>query len=190
MKQRRWSLRVSLLAVVTAIVVTMGTAWAQKPKQKKGSATKEAASEPAVVPGGDTAQVLDYQIAEMLAGWQTGDLEMLHKHYADDVSVVSGAYEPPIVGWANFVSSYQRLRQRIQSGQIERRNTYTVVRGNFAWASYQWEFNGIVDGNITRWRGHTTLLFEQRGGQWMIVHNHTSVVPELTATQPAAPPKP
>lgn len=186
------------MAVAMALAAGMlaGTAVAQDkqqkpPKEKKDSKAKAApaeSSEQGIVPQGNDNEVIDYRISEMLAGWQLGDTEMLHSVYADDVSVVSGAYEPPILGWTNFLATYQKLRARMNKAQKERFNTYTVVRGTVAWSCFQWEFNGEVDGNAARWRGQTTLVLEKRNGKWMIVHDHTSVVPDAAA--PAAAPKP
>lgn len=156
----------------------------QKPSKEKKESQKKA--EPAgagaeTLPPGADNDVIDYRIAEMLAGWQMGDTSIMHGVYADDVSVVSGAYEPPIIGWTNFLATYQKLRARITSAQKERKNTYTVVRGNLAWSSYQWEFHGEVDGAPAAWRGQTTLVLEKRAGKWMIVHDHTSVVADASA---------
>ena len=124
----------------------------------------------------------------MLAAWQLGDTNLLHSVYADDVSVVSGVFEAPILGWPNFLATYQKLRARVSSVQKDRYNTYTVVRGTLAWSSFQWEFNGQVDGRAARWRGQTTLVLEKRAGKWMIVHDHTSVVADISP--PPAAPKP
>jgi ketosteroid isomerase-like protein len=184
------------LAVAMAAGMMAGTAVAQDkpqkpPKEKKEPKMKaEPVQSPtqAAAPQGNDNELIDYRIAEMLAAWQLGDTSLLHSVYADDVSVVSGAYEPPIFGWTNFLATYQRLRTRISSAQKERLNTYTVVRGTLAWSSFQWEFNGQVDGNAARWRGQTTLVLEKRAGTWMIVHDHTSVVSD--ASTPAAAPKP
>ncbi len=170
--------------------VTAAPEVAQKPsKEKKDSKMKaEPVEQAGVAPQGNDNEVIDYRIAEMLAAWQIGDVNLLHSVYADDVSVVSGAYEAPIIGWANFLATYQKLRARITAAQKERRNTYTVVRGNLAWSSFQWEFHGEVDGAPANWRGQTTLVFEKRAGKWMIVHDHTSVTAD--GTTPAAAPKP
>src|SRR5437899_3977272 len=59
----------------------------------------------------------------MLGAWQIGDVEMLHKYYADDVTVVSGAWEPPLVGWANYLRAYQSQRERMTAGRLDRNNT-------------------------------------------------------------------
>lgn len=135
-------------------------------------------------------QVIETSISEMLAGWQIGDEDLLHRHYADDVMVVSGAYEPPLIGWANYVPAYRGQRQRLQNVRLDRRNTYIKVKGDFAWASYQWEFSAVADGRQMAAQGQATLLFEKRGDRWQIVHNHTSVISVSSAPpQPAPPPQ-
>jgi ketosteroid isomerase-like protein len=193
MKKSWWAVA---LAIVLAVGMMSGTAVAQDkpqkpPKEKKEPKMKaEPVASPAqgAAPQGNDNELIDYRIAEMLAAWQLGDTALLHSVYADDVSIVSGAYEPPIFGWTNFLATYQKLRTRISSAQKERLNTYTVVRGTLAWSCFQWEFNGQVDGNASHWRGQTSLVLEKRAGTWMIVHDHTSVVSDATA--PAAAPKP
>ncbi len=184
-----------MMALAMAMTLAAGAAWAQDkpqkpPKEKKDSKMKAepVESSQAVLPPGNDNEVIDYRIAEMLAGWQIGDTNQMHDVYADDVSVVSGAYEPPIIGWPNFLATYQRLRARIGAAQKDRRNTYTVVRGLVAWSSFQWEFKGEVDGGPAHWRGQTTLVLEKRAGKWMIVHEHTSVVADAAGPAPA--PKP
>jgi ketosteroid isomerase-like protein len=112
----------------------------------------------------------------MLGAWQVGDIDRLHKTYADDVVVVSGAWEPPIIGWDNFLRAYQQQRARMQAVRMDRQNTYVKVDGNVAWANYQWDFEATVDGQPTAARGHTSLVMEKREGRWVIVHNHTSLV--------------
>jgi ketosteroid isomerase-like protein len=132
----------------------------------------------ALVPQTDE-QKIDVSLSEMLAAWQLGDVELLRKYHADDVMVVSGVFEPPVIGWANYASAYRAQRQRIQQVRMDRRNTYIFVRGNFAWATYQWEFTALTDGRPSSARGHSTLILEKRGGQWLIVHNHTSLIGEM-----------
>lgn len=133
-------------------------------------------------------QVLDTQISEMLAGWQIGDVGLLRRHVADDVMVVSGAYEPPLIGWNQYVAAYEAQRKRLQSVRLERRNTFIKVKGDFAWAAYQWEFSATLEGQPTAAQGHSTLLFEKRGGRWAIVHNHTSAVALAGVPLPQPPP--
>lgn len=134
-------------------------------------------------------QAVDLAVSEMLAGWQIGDVELLRKHVAADVTVVSGVWEPPLAGWASYLQAYQKQRLRIDSVRMDRRNTVLTLRGNVAWVAYQWEFEARVEGRNTGARGHTTLVLEKRKDNWFIVHNHTSIVCEARPAE-AQPPKP
>jgi ketosteroid isomerase-like protein len=134
-------------------------------------------------------QKIDYAIGQMLAAWQIGDTQSMHKYYAEDVTVVAGTWTPPAVGWTNYLAAYQMQRSRTQQVRLERNNTLIRVApsGNIAWACYQWEFNAVVDGSPMVADGQATLVFEKHGNDWLIVHNHTSLV---QASQPATPTSP
>jgi ketosteroid isomerase-like protein len=125
----------------------------------------------------------------MLGAWQLGDIEKLHKDYGDDVVVVNGAWAPPVIGWTNYLTVYQQQRTRMQQVRMDRSNTYITVRGNVAWACYQWDFAGLVDGQPASSQGQTTVVLEKRNNHWVIVHNHTSQAPAPPANPPAAKPE-
>jgi len=134
-------------------------------------------------------QQIDYNTSEMLGAWQVGDVDRLHKTYADDAVFVSGLWAPPVFGWSNFLPLFQQQRARMQQLRLDRVNTYIKVSGTVGWASYQWDFSGTVDGQSMTARGQTTLVFEKRNNHWLIVHNHTSetrAAPPTTA-QPQSP---
>ena len=135
-------------------------------------------------PGPPVAEnhVIDFAIAQMLGAWQIGDAEKMHKFYADDVLVVSEAWEAPIYTWANYLPSYQSQHSRMSSIRVDRTNTVVRVKENSAWATYQWELSAIVGSNKITARGDTTLVFEKRNGTWLIVLNHTSVTPDAAPT--------
>ncbi len=115
---------------------------------------------------------IDILISEMLGAWQIGDLDRLHKDIADDVVVVNGNWAPPVVGWPEYLKAYQAQRARAQQVRMDRTNTLIRVTGNVAWACYQWDFSGIVDGQASSARGQTTLILEKRNDAWIIVHDH------------------
>jgi len=158
------------------------TASAQKKKKKD-----DTSSTPAPVNQTPEEQKLDNSIGEMLGAWQLGDIEKLHAHYADDVDVVNGMWAPPVVGWPNYLISYQSQRARSQQVRLDRSNTLIRLApgGQTAWACYQWEFSAVVDGTPTSAFGQTTLIFEKRNDTWLIVHNHTSLIQASQATAPA-----
>jgi len=188
--------RLFVLAVILATLLGARAASAQKQsKQQKPAAQKDAApadTTPLIPPTDD--QAVDMAITEMLGAWQIGNVEMLKKYLADNILVVSGVWEPPLIGADKYIAAYQRQRERVRGPQLNRMNTFLKVEGPVAWAVYQWTFTGEVDGQPTGYRGHTTLVFEKRNGRWLIITNHTSVAmtPQESIPQanPPAPEKP
>jgi uncharacterized protein (TIGR02246 family) len=132
-------------------------------------------------------QAIELMVSQMLGAWQIGDTEMLRSHYADDVLVVSGMWEPPLQGFQNYLRAYQAQRARTQGVRLDRSNTYIKVQGETAWCTYQWDFSGQVDGNPSNAAGHTTLVLQKRSGKWLIVLNHTSTAPLPPRPATAAP---
>ncbi len=180
----RWMYRSLIIIFLGVFALTCVTgAYAQK-KKKDDTKTEPAQDPSASIP--DSGKI-DYLISEWLAAWQIGDIERLHKNIADDVVVVNGSWAPPLVGWNNYLTAYQSQRARTQQVRLERTNTLIRADGNVAWACYQWEFSGLVDGRDSGARGQTTLIFEKRADKWLIVHNHTSIVETPLSNIPATP---
>ena len=172
---------IGAMLILGAVVALASPAFAAPQKKKKDKSGKESSDLPKIPIPDERA--IDIVISEMIGAWQIGDVERLHKAYADEVIVVSGAWEPPVIGWEKYLQTYQQQRARMQSPLMERYNTYIKADGSVGWAGYQWEFTATVDGNPMSARGQTTLVLGKRNGRWVIVHNHTSLV----AGKPAAP---
>jgi ketosteroid isomerase-like protein len=170
----------SFLLIVGLTLALAANAAAQKKKKTEA---------PPPTPSDNTSampdeQRIDYLISEMLGAWQVGDVDKLHKCIADDISVVNGFWAPPVIGWDNYLAQYKLQRARSQQVRLDRTNTLIRLSGKFAWASYQWDFSAVVDGQPDAAQGQTTLVFEKRGDAWVVVHNHTSLV---QASQPVTP---
>jgi ketosteroid isomerase-like protein len=143
-----------------------------KQKQKKQKNQPETAD----VVSLSVSDQIDHDIGEMLGAWQVGDVEAMHKFYADNATWVSGAYGPPIVGWQNYVQQYTAERNGFTGIQLIRKNTNVFHFENTAWVCYQWEFEGLSGGKTVAAHGQTTLVFIKMGDRWLIVHNHTSEI--------------
>jgi ketosteroid isomerase-like protein len=181
-----------LFALLALSLVFASNASAQKDKKKKQpDQTQQQAAIKDALPD---EQRIDLLISDMMGAWQIGDVDKLHKDIADDVVVVNGMWAPPVVGWQEYLKAYQAQRARAQQVRMDRSNTLIRVTGNVAWACYQWDFSGIVDGQTSGARGQTTLILEKRNDSWIIVHNHTSIVesaqPAASTPQPAPVAKP
>lgn len=178
---------IGMLLLVAFCLASATTASAQK--KKKNQDDSQPTPPPAVAASVPDEQKIDYVLSEWLGAWQVGDIETLRKYTADDVSVVAGTWTPPAIGWPSYLAAYQAQRARMQQVRMDRSNTLIRIApsGQFAWACYQWDFSAVVDGNAMAAEGQTTLVLEKRNENWVIVHNHTSLV---QASQPNAPASP
>jgi ketosteroid isomerase-like protein len=172
-----------LALVLTAFAAP---ASAQKKNKKNDQPSPDAQTDSkAMLPESDS-QAVDRAVGESLGYWQIGDIDSLHKYYSDDVVVVSGAWEPPVVGWDNFLKSYQAQRAAVEGGRVDRSNTYIKVNGNSAWATYQFVYTAMADNRVIQFHGHTSLVLNKQGDRWVIVLNHSSIVDSSTSS-PALP---
>jgi ketosteroid isomerase-like protein len=172
---------VRFIAGVLVFAVASGVLAEQK--KKKSAAAESSGQMPAApVP---VADKIDHDIGEMLGAFQVGDVEGMHKYYADNATFVSSAYEPPVVGWQNYASVYQRERAAFEGMQLIRRNSFIFNHGDMAWASYQWDFESALNGKPFSVRGQTSLILMKVGDNWLIVHNHTSEICPAAASAPS-----
>lgn len=138
------------------------------------------------------SEAIDQTIGQALGYWQIGDTNSMHKYYADDVVLVSGAWEPPVIGWDNFVKAYEAQRAQISGARLDRSNTLIKVDGSSAWATYQFVYATQRQGKVVQFRGHTTLILAKRAERWVITLNHSSIVdssiaepaPSMSSAQP------
>jgi ketosteroid isomerase-like protein len=168
--------------LIAMFMLVSGAAWAQK--KPKNKAADQSPMPKVAMPVSDE---IDKDISEMLAAFQLGKVDMMHKYYSDNAVFVSGAYAPPIVGWANYVEDYRRSLAAFQGMQLIRRNTDVFVHGDIAWASYQWEFLSSYQNKPYSAHGQTTLILQKVGDDWLIVHNHTSQVCDQAPEPPQQP---
>jgi ketosteroid isomerase-like protein len=182
----RRAVRAMVICLLLLIVgVTQANAQ-QKDKKNKNSPLPTATTNGPTIPLSDEQQI-DYLVSTMLGAWQVGDVDKLRGAYADDVTIIQGPYLPPVVGWNNYLPLYQQQRARMQQVRMDRANTFIKVNGNCAWATFQWDFAAVVDGQPSASQGHTTLVMDRRGGKWLITLNHTSVAEQSAPRQPNAP---
>jgi ketosteroid isomerase-like protein len=174
----------AVLALLSLAAAAPAAAQKNKDKQKQPPKT-ESSADAKVMPPLPDSQAVDRTVGESLGYWQIGDIDSLHKYYADDVVVVAGDWTPPVIGWDNYVKAYQAQRSRVTGGSMDRINTYIKVDGNSAWATYQFVYVASVDGKPAEFHGHTTLVLNKRGDRWVIVLNHSSIVPDAAPANPA-----
>lgn len=163
-------------AILVIVAMLCGAALAHGQNQKNKKGKDQGNDVPISSMLGDNASI-DMVVTQMLGAWQAGNADGMRKFYADDVVVISGGWEPPLMGWENYARAYQAQIARSSGSRLERTNSYIKVMGDTAWVTYQWQYVGIVDGRTAQAWGHTSLVLQKRAGAWLIVLNHTSAIP-------------
>jgi uncharacterized protein (TIGR02246 family) len=128
---------------------------------------------------------IDGVLKAIVEAYNTGDFAAMGRHYAPDFTLVSADYSPPLTGWSNVEDRFRQAYARYAQYALTRENTKIVRRGKLAWATYDWRFAGVAGGQSVEAFGHTTLVLEKREGDWLVVHNHSSLAPPPTAPPPA-----
>jgi ketosteroid isomerase-like protein len=182
---RRWA--ACFAAAILIFTLSFDTQAGQKKKKTKDT-DKDASTQPLPGMPMPESDKINNDIGEMLAAFQLGKVDMMHKYYSDNVTFVSGEYAPPVIGWQNYVPMYERQWAAFQGIQLNRRNTLVFIHGDVAWASYQWQFDALLKGQPYSMRGQTTLIFNKVGDDWLIVHNHTSQIYSPPAYAQSPPP--
>ena len=185
LRARRAVVVLGLCLLLSAVAATQASAQQNK-KNKNNSPLPTATTNGPTVPLSDEQQI-DYLVSTNLGAWQVGDIDKLHETYADDVTIIQGPYMPPVAGWNNYLPLYQQQRARMQQVRMDRSNTVVKVNGNCAWATFQWDFSAVVDGQPSASQGHMTLVMDKRNGKWLITLNHTSVAEQSAPKQFSAP---
>src|SRR6184192_2045393 len=93
--------RIAGLLLAFGLLAGAVTTEAQNDKKKKKKNEPAASDAPGTVIPLNDEQQIDYMISEVLGAWQIGDTERMHKDYAEDVTVVRGDWQPPVLGWSN-----------------------------------------------------------------------------------------
>jgi len=181
MRAASFALRFSLVVALVVSLTSISEAQKTKKKDLNENATLSATDLATPV-----NQQIDDTVGEMLAGFQLGNVEMMHKYYADNATFVSGDYSPLVVGWQNYAAQFAKQMVGFQGIQLIRRNTFIFVHSDVAWVSYQWEFLATYGNQPYASRGKTTLVLNKSGDNWLIVHNHTSESYPDAASTPTA----
>jgi ketosteroid isomerase-like protein len=170
-----------VLILVLIAAATPAGAQSNKSKKKDQPAADSQIDPKTLMPD---SQAVEQTVGEALGYWQIGDVDSLHKYYADNVVVVSGLWEPPVIGWDNYAKAYADQRAHVSGGRIERSNTLIKVTGNSAWATYQFVYMALLEGKVAQFHGHTTLILNKQGDRWLIVLDHSSIV-DSSVSNPA-----
>lgn len=83
---------------------------------------------------------------------------------------------PLLCGWGPIMTSWERIFTNTQSMRFSLSDVRIEVSGTLGWAVLIENLDSRGPDGMSRSQILTTNLFEQRDGQWFIVHHHASPI--------------
>jgi len=128
-------------------------------------------------------------LIQSATGFERGDLATLNKVYANDESVTIFESGHANYGWADYRDHHLVPEMKeFKNTKYALSDIKVKVAGKTAWATYKYALTGDVKDRHIDVNGLGTAVLEERGGNWLIVHSHTSA-PRRAPAQPATPAK-
>ena len=84
---------------------------------------------------------------------------------------------PLICGWGDIEESFASIFRSTTQLSVTVSRPLVRVLGDAAWVSSIEQVTMAMEGDFASARVEATNFFERRGGQWKMVHRHTTPVP-------------
>jgi uncharacterized protein (TIGR02246 family) len=118
---------------------------------------------------------------QWIATFNSHDANRLSRLYDDNARLLStGGNEKPLDGRETIRVYFIPFMNRGDTVVFDHDDAIKVV-SNVAVETGYYHFNIFPDGKPDVWVARYTFVFEKKDGNWMILHHHSSRVPNLTA---------
>lgn len=117
-------------------------------------------------------------MSKILAAWNTGDPAKAAPFYDKTPTNVYFDFAPlQYKGWNEYDAGVKQAMATFQSLKFTLHDDAKVHRaGNTAWGTATWSGQGkLKNGNGVSLEGRWTCIWEKKGANWLIVHEHFSV---------------
>ncbi len=125
-------------------------------------------------------------LMQSAAGFERGDLAMLNRVYANDESVTIFESGHANYGWADYRDHHLVPEMKeFKNTKYALSDIKVKISGKTAWATYKYALAGDIKERHIDVKGLGTAVLEERGGNWVIVHSHTSAPRRAPAAAPS-----
>ena len=128
------------------------------------------------------------RMQKVLAAWETLDSAKAAPFYAKDADLKFFDLAPlKYTGWAEYAAGVDKVAADLKSIRFTLGDdARTYRRGNVAWATATMRAEVATKGGAKQTiEGRWTLVWEKRGKDWLIVHEHFSApLPSMETTGP------
>ncbi|HEY2932112.1 MAG TPA: nuclear transport factor 2 family protein [Acidobacteriota bacterium] len=158
--------RLGLLWLVFGL---LGTVLSAEPVQKDAHASKKT----------QAAGQVDFKglMRKTLAAWETLNPEKAAPFYAKDAGNVYFDLAPlKYTGWSEYAAGVVKVLADYSSGKFTVADDSKIHRsGNLTWGTTTWHCELTKNaGGVDKFDGRWTVVWEKRGNDWLIVHEHVS----------------
>jgi ketosteroid isomerase-like protein len=116
-------------------------------------------------------------IKEYYAAWSTLNPDNPAPYYAKDADLVFFDVDPlKYTSWQQYHDGFKNVASQFTSLTITPNDDIKITRsGNLALASLTFRLAAkMKDGTAMEFTGRHTCIFQNRGGKWLIIHEHVS----------------
>jgi ketosteroid isomerase-like protein len=152
--------------------------WSRRSFVSAANAAALAATVAAATPADPSVEELKTLMRRIMHAWDELDPAKAAPYYAKDPNLIFYDNSPlKYTGWKEYASGVPKEFAGYKSYKTTLADDIAAHRlGNFAWGIATWRADAIKkNGSTEVVYGRWTVLFEKRGEQWLIIHEHVSV---------------
>ena len=131
------------------------------------------------------ATVSKEQIAALFDRWNASlaskNPEEIVKNYAEDAVLLPTVSNKPRTNHKEIADYFEHFVQKSPKGAIDTRTIHIGCNGAYDVGTYTFTLTG-ADGKTSQVAARYSFVYELRDGKWLIVHHHSSAMPEPAAT--------
>jgi ketosteroid isomerase-like protein len=127
--------------------------------------------------GAQVAEELKALMQKIIDAWSTLDISKPAPYYDTQAKHVFYDVSPlKYTGWKEYADGSQKMFAEMSSVKFTLgKDIQTHRRGNVAWGTATWQLEmGLKDGKKENLEGRWTVIWEKRGDNWLVVHEHFS----------------
>jgi uncharacterized protein (TIGR02246 family) len=109
--------------------------------------------------------------------WEKRDMSFIRDFFAHDDDMLLFFERRQLRGWSQVETLYENMFANARPGSVT--STYSNLkveaRGGMAYVAANFELQATSpEGDVATDSGRVTVVLEKRGGDWRVVHRHTS----------------
>lgn len=122
------------------------------------------------------------QIAALFDRWNaslaTHDADKVTANYAPDAVLLATVSNRPRTDAAAIKDYFVHFLERNPKGSIDTRTIHIGCNSAYDVGTYTFLLSGKAPGATDTVKARYSFIYELRNGQWLIVHHHSSAMPE------------